>query len=83
MLKKFISSLPDIINILSKGGDFMGIEQGLFRLDVIQRTISIMKDPDTQKAVSVMEWEGGISPGQEVVSDQRKDSTHPLVVGRR
>lgn len=64
-----------------KGGDFMEIEQ---------------KDPkreaSIEDAVSRMEWEGApisgegfkpsISPDQEIVTDDRRDPTHPLVRGR-
>lgn len=60
-----------ILCVIRKGGDFMGIEG---------------KNPERDAAIArakeVMEWEGGISPRQEVVSDNRKDPTHPLVRGK-
>ena len=72
MFEKILSPSPQLLPICNfwKGGDFMEIETNPAR------------DAAIEAAISRMEWEGGISPRQEVVPDERQDPTHPLRKGR-
>ena len=83
MFKEPVLLLPsDIINILLKGGDFMGIEgNNAARERAVQKEAYVTAFRD---AVERTDWEGGPLPGEvnPEVLDGRSDPTHPLVRGR-